>query len=429
MSIKMAKRFLLTGLALSASLSMYPSDGGEKFLDFAKSVETILCDDSGRGAEVLVELSNIDSGDGVKRDDRMSREGRGDRMSRDYTDDRDSRDGFCVLEIGENEGSQIDGNIEHNTVCFGIARCNLWGAFQCLLTWGGHVNVCGYGYPVATYGFNRTLIAFRLINMNAVDERGRTHLMVAALCNDIAMVQALIAAGAPIDLVDTSGRTALMKAACKGHTEIVQLFLVAGAETEVADQYSQTALSLAMMNGKIAIIDALIGGGALTNDVNEYGHLVLMKAISEGYTATVKVLIHGGVSPNIVDERGQTALMEAIEYGDIAMVRALIHARADVGAADQDGITALSKAISKNNISAIKALKAARVQHNGDTSYEGIGCAKLEGQQWGARSLKAGKQKWETVLEEDIPGPSPKLSSVLRGKNDEGLCEKSGELR
>lgn len=75
--------------------------------------------------------------------------------------------------------------------------------------------------------------------------RGATMLINAADQGNPEVVQALIEAGAAVDIETPSGWTALMLAASRGHADTVRLLVNAGAELRVRNAQGQTALALA----------------------------------------------------------------------------------------------------------------------------------------------------------------------------------------
>ena len=86
-------------------------------------------------------------------------------------------------------------------------------------------------------------------NVDAADTYGQTALFLAvgAPSNDhsryIAVIKALIDAGANVDAKTKYGVTPIMKASAKGHEHIVQVLLDAGADVTAVDKGGDSALS------------------------------------------------------------------------------------------------------------------------------------------------------------------------------------------
>ena len=94
-----------------------------------------------------------------------------------------------------------------------------------------------------------------------------TALIAAAHLGHVDIVQALIDGKAPLDHVNNLNWTALIEAIVLGdggarHTAIVRALIAAGANLDLADGNGTTPLSLARQNGHRAIADILLRAGA-----------------------------------------------------------------------------------------------------------------------------------------------------------------------
>ena len=116
------------------------------------------------------------------------------------------------------------------------------------------------------------------VDVNAVDENGRTALISAVRDNDFEKVEEFLASGANPNAADNDGSTPLHSAANYGQTEMAKLLLEgganvnaadtwgitplheaveSGADPKIADKQGKTALSLAEKNGKAKIVEYL----------------------------------------------------------------------------------------------------------------------------------------------------------------------------
>ena len=95
-------------------------------------------------------------------------------------------------------------------------------------------------------------------DVNRQDENGYTALMWTALRGDHAKVVAqLIRAGADLNIKDKNGRTALMHAAWMGHLDTMQELLTAGSDPLLTDRGNLTALDLAQQTAQTKAIELL----------------------------------------------------------------------------------------------------------------------------------------------------------------------------
>jgi uncharacterized protein len=86
--------------------------------------------------------------------------------------------------------------------------------------------------------------------VSRVDRYGRTALHYAALGNDVAKTQELIATHMAINVQDLQGRTALHFAVQSNTLVIAKLLLAAGADVSVTDEHGNTPLFTAVFNSK-----------------------------------------------------------------------------------------------------------------------------------------------------------------------------------
>jgi len=92
---------------------------------------------------------------------------------------------------------------------------------------------------------------------------GRTSLLMAAQWGHDAVVAAIVAVGADVDLpMKGDGRTALIMAATFGREATVRVLLEAGADANWAAYDGQTPLIMAMQNKHTRVMGMLVEAGA-----------------------------------------------------------------------------------------------------------------------------------------------------------------------
>lgn len=140
---------------------------------------------------------------------------------------------------------------------------------------------------------------------------GMTHLMMAALSNDI--IKAFIYLDSQKGKQNASGYTALMLAAERGNAEICQLLV--SEEKCIKNNESETALMLAAKYGHKNCVRILATSEKGLQ--NKKGQTALMLASIAGYHELVNILINSEAGRNayVFDkETGYTALIYAIKY-------------------------------------------------------------------------------------------------------------------
>ena len=189
-----------------------------------------------------------------------------------------------------------------------------------------------------------------------VENQGSRALIYAVSNGYTEIVEALMAAGADVNIQNKYGKTALMFAAVNGYTEIAKVLMAAGADVNIQNKYGKTALMFAVDRKDIEILKDLIAANADVNARDQNGATALMKAVEKRDPEIVKVLMKANPEVNIQDKYGNTALLEAVKGGDIQVAKELIKAGAEVNIQDNYGNTALLEAVKGRDIQVAKEL-------------------------------------------------------------------------
>ncbi|MET0269661.1 MAG: ankyrin repeat domain-containing protein [Sphingomonas sp.] len=128
-------------------------------------------------------------------------------------------------------------------------------------------------------------------DVNARDARGFTPLILAAYNDQLATVEALIAARADPCLPDRDqGNTAQMGVAFKGYDPIAARLLKAGCDVNARNKAGQTALMMAALFGRTKQIEMLKAAGADVTAIDRAGNSAASVAAGQGNDAVVKQL-------------------------------------------------------------------------------------------------------------------------------------------
>jgi uncharacterized protein len=145
----------------------------------------------------------------------------------------------------------------------------------------------------------------------------------------IDMVNQFLAQGISINIASESGRTALAVAAIENQVEMVQHLISSGAQ--VSGVVGEMALKDAVSELHHEVVKVLLEAGVDPNTPNtdEYGLPCLLEAICpftmnrHDRLATVHVLLEYGVNRNVVDDYGKIPLHYAQEKEDPELVALL----------------------------------------------------------------------------------------------------------
>ena len=141
-----------------------------------------------------------------------------------------------------------------------------------------------------------------------------TPLAQAAARDDLPAIRAVLAAGADANAFDRYGGTALIAAARDGHVAAAEALIAAGARVDLRDRRSASWTPL-------------------------------MHAVHKRQTGTARVLLDHGADPNARIGGGVTALIMSAAHGDTETVGLLLERGADPRARADGGVTALGNAV------------------------------------------------------------------------------------
>ena len=194
-------------------------------------------------------------------------------------------------------------------------------------------------------------------NVNALSgSYGCTPLKLASANGDLGMMEALLDAGAYVDIRNTDGLTALFFAAQAGNVSAASILVLHGADVSAKNFSGSTPLHFAV-SGPLAssedvkaMVTLLMRSGADVNAYSDRRHVtVLMHAVDARDPGVVDVLLnaecHTKLRIDDTDSDGCTALRRAILHQDIDIVKLLILRGASIDVKDRDGRTATELAV------------------------------------------------------------------------------------
>ena len=176
----------------------------------------------------------------------------------------------------------------------------------------------------------RALLEDPGIEVNAIDKRGCTALILAAAAGAVESATALLHAGALGDIADRRGTTALMAAAGGGQLEVVRALLTdsaAASKVNSGDKSGTTALIMAARRDEAAICKLLLAQGALLEVLadgakrKKTGHAIVEAARTRSKSAVGVLLEHDkGAAEAGVISAAVTALCGGAGSDEAALV-------------------------------------------------------------------------------------------------------------
>lgn len=199
------------------------------------------------------------------------------------------------------------------------------------------------------------LLSFCLAATSGASAAAYDDLINAANIGDTGKVAGFIDRGLDVNSVDPRGETLLIIAARNGYGDMVKALIARKAKLEAVNAVGETALAVAAFNGHAAVVEQLLGAGA--NPVNTQGWSALHYAAMQGHATVLKSLVARGAPVDALAPNGATALMLAAK-ANVESVKVLLAARADARIRGRDDETALDWALKAGNTDAAALIRA-----------------------------------------------------------------------
>jgi len=169
---------------------------------------------------------------------------------------------------------------------------------------------------------------------NIQDSKSRTPLHVAAFLRKHDAARTLLKHGANPNALDAERYDVITIAAVNNDLPMLEIVIEGGGNVRaITSPYNGTALIAAAHRGHVEIVRALIAAKAQLNHVNNLGWTALLEAVVLGngganYTAIVDALVKANADVNVPDRQGTTALGHARRRGYSQISRILENAGA-----------------------------------------------------------------------------------------------------
>lgn len=231
-------------------------------------------------------------------------------------------------------------------------------------------DICGYNAMHYAAEIGRTeVVQLFSTNKNLIDSidiDGMTPLMWAAFKGTAATCEALLKAGADVQLKDKSEQNTLHYAVKGGKIEIVQLFLNHKELIDAKDAHETTPIMLAV-NPEIFEMLQKAGANPLATDAK--GENSMHRAVKLGSKKIVEQLLSNKQLIDSRNKEGKTPLILCAEKGYLEICEALLKAGAD-SAAINDGSNAMHEAAFYNHPEVIRLLATNKQLINSKTKIK-----------------------------------------------------------
>lgn len=148
----------------------------------------------------------------------------------------------------------------------------------------------------------------------------KKRLINASYTGDLNMIEELIDEGMDVNAVDENGKTALMWTSQGGFYEAVNYLVLKGANVNLRNGFGRTILTIAAWSGNLDVLELLINEGTDLNvQCATKGMTTLMEATWMGNLDVIKFLLSKGADINITDNTGRTVVDWALDWGQKAI--------------------------------------------------------------------------------------------------------------
>jgi ankyrin repeat protein len=212
-------------------------------------------------------------------------------------------------------------------------------------------------------------------DLKPVDDKLRTPL-IRAVQGEMgdSLVTLMLEFGAKVNAIDKERNTALHYAAMQRasdevrNVEVVRILLAFGADQGIKNLRGRTPLYKAVMWQHVGRATELLDYGADLEVADNNRWTALHGAVLQGNVPLTKLVCERGAFVDKRDKTGQTPLHYAVSQGRREIVEVLVSAGADVNLISK-GETPLCRATSKSNIELIRAL----LEHGADVAVPSPG--------------------------------------------------------
>ena len=202
------------------------------------------------------------------------------------------------------------------------------------------------------------------VDVNALDQRGRSALIAAALARDWSTVSRLISAGATVQHADDTGLTPLMAAAMGGHLPTVQELLSRGADPAVADRGGHTALHYAIGACQLPLVDRLLQANLPPAPDCCEGKDLVAHALETRDQPIIDAILTRTPPLTRWSAEACEVLKTALESGDVKLAKFLISKHAAPPTPAPDAQPYLAYAVARGDLKLLQTLLACGADPN-----------------------------------------------------------------